>query len=213
MALKVLNPPKAVEDAFKASMPIVASGMGGAAIAIRKAKQLSFAAPHPVYTARLEDVAGGRDLAETAYLVGWRFLIFEGRRAFAVIEIAAGVDGANARLSHVNKGPFVVGTIKKIRAAEKMRLVRAGDYDLCCLRIPNLFVMALWLKDRTGSRDIVLVMPPAHAELSHERVVLRGLPVEKGMPKAHGFTLDRFVELLQETAQDLMSDTPASPAQ
>jgi hypothetical protein len=49
---------------------------------------------------------------------------------------------------HVNAGPFVEGFVRAVPAAEHSSEADADDYEVRELRIPALYVVALWLRGR-----------------------------------------------------------------
>ncbi|MEP7309189.1 MAG: hypothetical protein ABJA98_27105 [Acidobacteriota bacterium] len=77
---------------------------------------------------------------------------------------------ANAKplFSNTNEGPFVASTAKAIEAAERLPEVEAGNYELAVLRVPALYVIALWLKG-AGAKppdDIFILLEPAPTGLT-----------------------------------------------
>ncbi len=72
-------------------------------------------------------------------------------------------------LDHVNEGPFVKATAAAQKAAAKLPQVREGSVEARVIRIPALYVMALWLKDLDGDDDVVIPMAPAPPFLEANR--------------------------------------------
>jgi hypothetical protein len=118
---------------------------------------LAVAAPHDVYSLGLEDLAAGRGL-EAAEWVSRRCLILDGDHPIAAAELPD-PDGANGFTT--TEGRFAATTATAIQGAEDA----PGEYELRLLRIPALYLMALWLKDRNGTDDVLVPLDPAPAEL------------------------------------------------
>lgn len=116
--------------------------------------------PHPVHTLGLDDLAAGRGLAAAA-LTSWRFMVSDGGKPAAAAEVTVDRNGQAAAFDHVNRGPFVAATARARKAAARLAAVRDSDVEVRLLRIPALYVMALWLKPRDGGDDIVIPLDPA----------------------------------------------------
>lgn len=115
--------------------------------------------PHRVYLLRLDDLARGKGLA-SARPVSWRYLIMEGGQAVASAEVNHDEQGGRHQFAHLNKGVFNAGTLEAIQAAEADSALAAGSYEFRMLRIPALYVVALWLKDTEGENDVLIPIAP-----------------------------------------------------
>jgi len=91
------------------------------------------------------------------------------------------------RLGEVNQGPFVEGTERAIRTAEKLDEMRKRRFDYFFLIVPGIYVAALWLQDRDGEADILLTIPPSNSALVADR------------PMAAA----EFLDILQDLAEKL----------
>jgi hypothetical protein len=69
----------------------------------------------------------------------------------------------------VNEGPFVKATAAAQKAASKLPQVRDGKVEARVIRVPALYVMALWLKDLEGDRDVIVPMAPSPPFLEANR--------------------------------------------
>jgi hypothetical protein len=127
---------------------------------------LSLAAPHPMYNLGLADVKG-RDPLAKARLTAWRYLVLDGEEVVATAEAVQSSPRAKPVFSHTNEGPFVTSAAAAIVAAEQSPGVKAGRYKLTVLRVPALYVMALWLQDsnKKAPEDILIPLDPAPAGL------------------------------------------------
>lgn len=134
------------------------------ALATADIGQVSLAAPHDVYTLGLDRIVAGGSLDE-AQPVGRRFLVMDDARAIAAAEVA-GDDGSGFSS---NEGRFVAATADAIRHAEQDPELADGRYELRLLRIPAIYLMALWLKDDDGGDGVVIPLEPAPPPLQAGR--------------------------------------------
>ena len=162
MALRVPDVSADHVEAVRSHLSDLAGAPVGGALEPMKPTAVALAVPHHVYSLGLDDLARGARLDE-ATPGTLRFLVMEGDAAIASAEL--GAEGG----FQSNEGPFVAATVAAIRDAENIAEVADGSYELRALRIPALYLMALWLKDDRGEADIVIPMAPAPAPLEAER--------------------------------------------
>ena len=91
----------------------------------------------------------------------------EGDKAIASAELADQDTGSAG--FQANEGPFVESTADAIDQAERDPELADGDYEVRVLRIPALYVMALWLKDERGGADVLIPLDPTPAPLEAGR--------------------------------------------
>lgn len=121
--------------------------------------QLAVSDPHQVFTMGMDDVTSGAGL-DRARPVGWRFLVHSGGRTVASAETTQNPDGSgNDEVSHFNEGPFVAGTEKALAAVRSLTQVQATGFDVRLLRIPSVYMMALWL--HSPATDLLVPMAPS----------------------------------------------------
>jgi len=122
-------------------------------------EELSHSEPHPVYYVSLDALADGKLLA-AATQASWRYLLVQDDAAVAEAELSVGrrgAKGAGAKplaflgLTH---GPFTAATIESLGAAERLPQVAAADYELRLLKVPAVYLAALWLH---GADDDILI--------------------------------------------------------
>jgi hypothetical protein len=152
----------------------------------KRAGQLSIDSGHRVYSLGLDEVAAGykaKDLKPQA----WRFLVKTGGASVAAAESdsAGSARSAAGKLAVVNAGPFVESTARAFAALAKDSRLKDGDSEPRLLRIPALYVMALWLHDSKAGKDRVQVLAPAPEFLSTETI----------------YSLDEFMALVREPAR------------
>ena len=125
--------------------------------------RLELAVPHDVYTLGLEELSVGASIHQ-AQPVGQRFLVMDGDTPVSSAEVTPEGGGFQA-----NEGPFVAATAEAIEQAEQDPALADGHYELRLLRIPALYIMALWLKDDDGDGDRIIPLSPAPEPLEAGR--------------------------------------------
>jgi hypothetical protein len=155
-------------------------GLGGADPATLEA-----AVPHDVYTLGLDEIADGKGLG-SAEPVGRRVLVMEGERAVATAELTDPVGGEGFSAT---EGPYTETTARAVREVEGWPVVVDGEYDLRVLRLPALYLMALWLKDRDGDADMLVPLDPAPS----------------GTEAGRGYPADELLTELRGRARELLA--------
>jgi len=141
------------------------------------------AAPHPVYSVDVEDLARGR-LLGAAMLVGWRYLILEDEDAVAVGTVMEEEEG-ELELAALDQGRLVGLSLESIAAAESAEAVSSKDYELRYLEILPLYFTAIWLH---AEDDDLLVPLDDHADAG---VSAHGLHTEETILKMLQSQLER----------------------
>jgi hypothetical protein len=126
------------------------------------------ASPHRVHNLRLTDL-GKPGTLRGAPMTAWRYLVEDDGAAVASAEVGVDEKGNVRGFDHVNEGPFVAATAAAQKAAAELPQVRDGRMEARILRIPALYVMALWLKDLDGDADLIVPMAPSPPYLEANR--------------------------------------------
>ncbi|HEX9274822.1 MAG TPA: hypothetical protein VGA51_00280 [Casimicrobiaceae bacterium] len=127
--------------------------------AAMRLEALSHSEPHPVFYAPLDALAGGK-LLDAATQLSWRYLLVQDDAAVAEAELSVGRRGAKRagakplEFLGLTHGPFTAATIEALAAAEQLPQVAAADYELRLLKIPAVYLVALWLH---GAKDDILI--------------------------------------------------------
>jgi hypothetical protein len=168
MALRLIAPADSVTRLMADRLAGYASGQGfrTRAMAAAKPASLAMAAPHPVFQLALDDI-GPPGAAERAVMSGWRYLLTTGGQVVAAAFASASGPKARASFSHVNEGPQVRSSQQALALAEAWPEIREGRYALGLLRVPALYLEALWLRDEDGKDggDRFVPLDPAPAPL------------------------------------------------
>jgi hypothetical protein len=88
-----------------------------------------------------------------ARLTAWRFLLFEGSDAVAAAELSVDEKGGDIRFSSINSGPFVAATSQAFETRLKDPELEKQEWDVRMLRVPALYMFALWLHTASGRAD------------------------------------------------------------
>jgi hypothetical protein len=126
---------------------------------------LALAAPHDVYSLGLSDLAEGVSLA-AATVDGRRFIVMDGDKPIASAEVA---DQGRGSGFQATEGPYVESTAAALERAEEDPDLDDDDYEIRLLRIPALYVMALWLKNEQGGTDVLIPLDPTPSPLEAGR--------------------------------------------
>lgn len=166
MTLTILTPPA---ESVAALTPMLAPTVSPHANELRaftaNTAPHELTLPMPVYVVGLDSIVAQRGLAD-AKLASWRYIIDKGVGKKVAAEV--GFDHATARhqFSSLNEGSFADDTPVRVHAAQQLPAVVAGDYELRLLRIPALYVVALWLVDKQGHADRIVPLAPSPPPLS-----------------------------------------------
>ncbi|MFL6115777.1 MAG: hypothetical protein ACJ786_31180 [Catenulispora sp.] len=159
MPLHIPDPPSDVPAKVTTKLHEFADGAKFSTKALHgaRADQLDLSTPHQVFTVGLDAITSGAGLA-AAQPVGWRFLVMNNGQLVASAETTQAPDGTN-EASQFTEGPFVDATDKALHDLRKLPQLEAAGFELRLLRIPALYVMALWLHAPTT--DLLVPLAPS----------------------------------------------------
>ncbi len=160
MALIIPTPPAESLNALQSAVadyPEVRALVGANFTAIGPAGSDNLL-PHKVFTVGLSDLVSGNWVA-AAQLVGWRYLMQRQGVPGVSAEVAVSSSGEH-RFAQLNEGPFVDQTAHLIAEVDGREPMKGGSYELAVLRIPALYVMALWMRGNGQSEDVIIPMEP-----------------------------------------------------
>jgi hypothetical protein len=159
MPLHLPDPPAGLPDQVKTKLHAFADGSKFSTKALRGAHKdrLDLSTPHQVFTMAIDDITSGAGL-DRARPVGWRYLVEDAGQPIASAETTPDPDGAQ-EVSQFTEGPFVAETDKAVKAVRKLPQLAAAGFELRLLRIPALYVMALWL--HSPVTDLLVPLSPS----------------------------------------------------
>jgi hypothetical protein len=77
------------------------------------------------------------------------------------------------RAGQLNQRPFAAGIVNSIAGIEAGQSVAGRDYQFSVLRIPGIYLIALWLKDTQGNSDAIVPVAPRAAGVGSGAGLLR----------------------------------------
>jgi hypothetical protein len=169
MPLKVNQIPAAASQAIQGGLAALARNRGQVssefAEKLADGAQPVAAGAHQIFNLGLDDLRNERGL-DAATSVGWRSIVLKNDTAVAAAE-AYPTDRGNWSFGNANYGPFVESTVEALHRAEKHPRVRTATYEPRVLRVPALYVMALWLF--SSRQSLFFPLSPAPKELTAYR--------------------------------------------
>lgn len=140
--------------------------------------------PHDIYFGNAKEIAAGKGL-EALTLTGWRYQLGVIGNANHSAEVNVSADGSH-EFSEINTGPFAEGTINLIAKLEADPSKEA--YEISAIRIPSIFVFAIWLK---GASDVIIPLPPCPAQLQG----------------GQSYTPTEFFKIIKPLAEDALANS------
>jgi hypothetical protein len=164
VALKFAVPPSDAQTALTHGLAMVRSAqqlnpLGGVAWVVPIAPMAM--KPHPVYSLGLDDLAAGKGL-DSAKLVAWRYLLTENNQVRQAAEVLPDASGGAGKFGSLTSG-HIAGVEQAFAVVEQIADVQQWTYELRALRVPALYIMALWVHntDPAGAADHFVPLPPA----------------------------------------------------
>lgn len=164
MALRTLLPQDDVRERISSRLQDmsgrernVISTLGGAAVDV-----LGLAAPHPMFNLALEAI-DRENWIDQVQMTGWRYFVTSNEGVVATAEARSLSRNGPVEGTLTNEGPFVVGSEQALALAEKLPEVAAGQYVLGLLRVPSLYLIALWLRSEVRPEALDRFVPVAPA--------------------------------------------------
>ena len=115
--------------------------------------------PLPVTVFPLDELAAGKD-PRGASPIAWQYLLVTNDQPVRTAEVIRDSQGrfTFAAIS----GGQAAGVARAIEVAETTQATAGGNYELRLIRVPALYVTAVWLQDRSRKADdFFVVVPPA----------------------------------------------------
>ncbi|MGH3046855.1 MAG: hypothetical protein ACRDNC_07615, partial [Gaiellaceae bacterium] len=98
-----------------------------------------------------------------------RYLVQRGDATIASAEIHTDATGIASGGLEVNEGPFVRATEAAVRKAETLPQLDRATYELRLVRIPAVYVIALWLKAEGNGEDVLIPIGETPPEVEPDR--------------------------------------------
>ncbi len=145
--------------------------------------------PHKVYTANATDLAAGKGLSKMVQ-TGWRYVFEDANGTSHVAEIGIDETLDEHAFHHVNVGSHVNNFVKNYKSLQEHSFVNEKDYEINILRIPSIYVMAIWLKGQGHDHEFFVPIAPVNSKFEADKT----------------YEYDAFVKLLQEAAREMVGE-------
>jgi hypothetical protein len=164
MAIQIATAPALGLEIVRQTLPLpnfqlVALGAEGAPAANVQPQQ-EVKAPYPIYTATIDGLAGGG--LSSAQLTAWQYVIESGGVVESTAEVAVADFNADPEvaLDYASEQPAsyaqaLLAAVDDANARPESAAA-AGDFELRILRVPSLYILAIWLQ-RAGEDVLRLV--------------------------------------------------------
>jgi hypothetical protein len=130
-----------------------------APLAAAEPTKIQLASGHAVYNIGLQDLLSNRPLT-AAPLTAWRFIVDAGAPDSAAAEAVQDPEQGIPTFASVNAGPFVAGTIAALKSLATDPAFTKGDWEGRMIRIPALYIMAIWAHEKKTGADLIRVTAP-----------------------------------------------------
>jgi hypothetical protein len=187
-----------LSDVPQSAVELLRSSLEGAAIdgsyrlptlKGKRTEDVTISQPHPVYNLGVQDIAEGRGIT-AAVFGGWRFLLTEKGRAIGAAEVMGTEPIGTFRIAGVNVGPYVASTAAALQALPDQFKAESREWTLRMLRIPALFIWAVWFHEVSGTGDQFFPLGPAPEYLEEGRI----------------YSWDELSEILRPPARSRLED-------
>lgn len=125
--------------------------------------------PHEAFFIGLDDIAAGKGL-DAAKSTGWRYIVSLEDNDYRSLEVHYDEENKSHNFAEINLGPFPKATVDLLDAGDALKDLNGGEYIVSVLRIPALYVFALWFKDEQNKKDFLVPLPPVHHALEAGKV-------------------------------------------
>jgi|ERR1043165_2050320 hypothetical protein len=173
MAIEPTTAPAPASDAVQRA--IASRTKASSNLFAGKAPELFLSVPHRIAYLGLNAIKPDADLRVSTQMGGWRFLVHE--RDPSAADTYALIGAATTRLSPMDEfsgldeGPLAAGTEEAIRSVEQTGDVMKGSFDIFYLIVPALYVVALWLRDRIHTDDIIVPVAPVSLAMTPNKPI------------------------------------------
>jgi hypothetical protein len=201
--IKSPTPPPAALDALRSGLGQMRGLAGAPAAAVASLAAETAAAPdtlpHETYHLGLDAIQAKRGVA-AAEPVGWRYILGRADQPNALAaEVHSGDDGFV--FAGVNEGPFNQHLTDTLRRIESQ--IPGGDYEPRLLRIPALYIAAVWLKSQSPAQsDLYVPLEPSNPEVTPGRIYAA---------KEFEAALEKAAHSMTNAAPPATHDSPHAP--
>ena len=130
-----------------------------APLATAEPSKIELASGHAVYNIGLSDLLSDKPITASPF-TAWRFIVNAGASESAAAETLQDPEQGIPTFASVNSGPFVAGTIAALKALPTDPAFAKGDWEGRMIRIPALYIMAIWAHEKRSNVDLIRVTAP-----------------------------------------------------
>jgi hypothetical protein len=130
-----------------------------APLATAEPGKIQLDAGHPVYNIGLQDLLSNKPITAAPF-TAWRFIVNAGTPDSAAAETLQDPEQGIPTFASVNAGPFVTGTIEALSTLATDPAFTKGDWEGRMIRIPALYVMAIWAHEKKTGTDLIRPIRP-----------------------------------------------------
>lgn len=163
MILKIGTPPLESVQAFAKGLSILPGSGKMVENLSRDASSINEHHPHEMFFSGLTDISAGK-VIESCSSTGWRYIVQLDDETYHSVEVNS-LDGDNHEFAEINMGPFPKATQDMLALLEKDSSLAEDVYTVSALRIPALYVFALWLKEENSKNDLFIPLDPTIPDL------------------------------------------------
>jgi len=162
MPLELSKPAVAAEKAVRSVLGRIVATDPDHVPALRSASpsSLAISTPHRIAVLGLDRIHARMSLRSAAQKKGWRFFVHRGDKVVATVNSSISGKGKHG-FSNITDGPFVAGTERAIRRAERLDSVQKGRFEPLLLQVPAVHLVALWLRNLENDADLIMPISPA----------------------------------------------------
>jgi hypothetical protein len=130
-----------------------------APLAAAEPGKIELVSGHPVYNIGLSDILSDKPITAAPF-TAWRFIVNAGTPDSAAAETLQDPEQGIPTFASVNAGPFVTGTIAALKSLPTDPAFAKGDWEGRMIRIPALYIMAIWAHEKKTNADLIRVTAP-----------------------------------------------------
>jgi hypothetical protein len=176
MAIKYTTPnedfKKALEGKFQKAASLKFEKNNNTALrgSITPQDKIEDQSPHKIYTMSQNTIKDCNDFSQ-AKLVGMR--VFNPADNESALETVCRDSGNEHKYAGTNKGNHIKATKIALMLAEELEEIKNNEFELAFLRVPSLYINAVWLKSsKDWKKDIFI---PINREKKHFGSVKRSI--------------------------------------
>jgi hypothetical protein len=127
--------------------------------------RIELTSPLPIYTLGMDELTSKS--LNNAQIKGWQYVAFQDDEPVGGAELDINED-SELRFSNLNSSPYNIESVRMIMEAEQSDIVIEKDFEARLLKIPDLYVIAVWLHNE--EEDILIPLLPTNENLESNKM-------------------------------------------